>query len=189
MNISTEASLFLEREMVPALRTAAAFYHPKIIRCVQSKISAEGQRWKYCSSNSFQCRAAMVKYLKGETNKWGSKEKAANKQNISLKSHSVSVWRFPTTDSEELAASSSPIIPQACCKEHRLGPHWQVTVIVYVAPQEDIRTDLWQGLMSCCIMQIDLGQGLQKKTPHSHTVLHWPFHLHFPMFTHCSHCQ
>lgn len=81
----------------------------------------------------------MVKYLTGETSKWGSKEKAANKQNISLKSRSVSALCFPAAGSEGLAASSSQIIPQACCKEHRLGPQWQVSVVVCVAPQEDIK--------------------------------------------------
>lgn len=53
----------------------------------------------------------------------------------------MSVVFFPTTDSEELAASILQVIPQAYCAEHVLGPHGQVTVSVCVALWEGRRTD------------------------------------------------
>lgn len=46
--------------------------------CVQSKTSAEGQRWEKCSSKHLQCPAAIAKYLKGETSKREAEHKAAN---------------------------------------------------------------------------------------------------------------
>lgn len=60
----------------------------------------------------------MVEYLKGKRQVHEeAKQKASNKKSISLKSHSVSALCFPAIGSE-LAASSSEVIPQTCCKEH-----------------------------------------------------------------------
>lgn len=40
---------------------------------------------------------------------------------------------FPTTNSEELATATLPVIPQVYCMEHVLGPRGQVTVALCVA--------------------------------------------------------
>lgn len=79
----------------------------------------------------------MVKYMKGGINKLGNPTTSSKQTKHLIKiSFCAGCIFFTTTNLEELAASTLPVIPQAYCTEHMLGPHGQVTVAVCVAVWE-----------------------------------------------------